>query len=191
MTRNLHYGVIAVALLGSSALAFAQENKAPQNSADEALVRSAPEAKSAPQAPPQISISPQASQPGLSAIEPVLVDGKLAVPGAPTGTQDEPAKFSAKNDAIDNLPTMAYPPALTAEQKQAIFQRVSEGQAPVSSISAKLSEQVPALTQLEDLPKDLADKTPSIRDYKFLRLQDKVLLVNPRESIVVGEITKQ
>ncbi len=192
MQRSLHYGVIALALLGSSALAAAQQSKAPQNSADEALVKSAPEAKAAPQAPPQTTLAPQASQPGLNASGPVLVDGKLAVTGAlPPGTQDEPAKFSARNDAMDHIPTMAYPPSLTEEQKRAIYQRVSEGQAPVSNITARPSEQVPALTKLEDLPRDLADKLPSISDYKFLRLQDKVLLVNPRESIVVGEITKQ
>jgi len=190
MQRSLHYGVIALTLLGSTVLATAQENKAPQNSADEALVKSAPEAKDAPQAPPQTTLAPQASQPGLNAAGPVLVDGKLAVPNAPKDAQTEPAKFSAKNDAMDNLPTMAYPPSLTVEQKQAIYQSVSAGQAPVSNITAGLSEQVPALMPMQELPRDLADKLPSIHDYKFVRLQDKILLVNPRESIVVGEITK-
>ena len=47
--------------------------------------------------------------------------GKLAVPGAPQGTQDEPAKTSAKNDKIDKTPIMAYPLALTDEQKRAIY----------------------------------------------------------------------
>ncbi len=189
MNRTLHYGVIALALLGSAAFAAAQQEKTQQNAADEALVKSAPEAKEAPQAPPQATpVTPQASQPGLNADGPILVDGKLAVPGAPQDTQDEPAKFSAKNDAVDKLPIMAYPPALTDEQKRAIYQRVSEGQAPVSNITAGPSEQVPATMKLEDLPRDVADNLPSIRDYKFLRLQDKVLLVNPRESTVVGEI---
>ncbi len=190
MKRSLHYGVIALALLDSSVLAAAQENKAPQNSADEALVKSAPEAKDAPQAPPQTALTPQASQPGLNADGPALIDGKLSttIGAAPQDTQDEPAKFSAKNDRIDNLPIMAYPLLLTDEQKRAIYQRVSQGQAPISTITAKPSEQIPALTQLEELPSDLA--VPAIADYKFLRLQDKVLLVNPRESIVVGEITQ-
>lgn len=187
MNRTLHYGVIAVALLTSAALAAAQQEKTQQNSADEALTRSAPEAKDAPQAPPQATQT-QASQPGLSPVQPVFVNGKLVVPGAPEGTQDEPAKFSARNDAIDNMPTMAYPPSLTDEQKRTIYQRVSEGQAPLSNIAAKPAEQIPASTKLEDLPRDLADNLPAIRDYKFLRLQDKVLLVNPRESTIVGEI---
>ena len=36
----------------------------------------------------------------------------------------------------------------------------------------------------------MAASMPSVADYKFLRLQDnRILVVNPRESIVVGEIT--
>jgi hypothetical protein len=31
---------------------------------------------------------------------------------------------------------------------------------------------------------------PSMRDYKYLRGTDRVLVINPRESIVVGEITQ-
>lgn len=188
MTRKLHYGVIALTLLTSTALAVAQQNKAPQNAADEALVKSAPEAKDAPQAPPQMSISPNASQPGLNAIEPAFANGSLAVPGAQQDTQTTPAKFSAKNDAIDQIPIMAYPAPLTVEQRQAIYQRVMQGQAPVVQVDAKPAELLPQSVEMQELPGDMAEKYPSIRDYKFIRLQDKILLVNPREGIVVGEI---
>jgi hypothetical protein len=40
------------------------------------------------------------------------------------------------------------------------------------------------------LPADLADKIPFLRDYKYVKLADKILLVNPRERIVIGEITQ-
>ncbi len=189
MNRILHYGVIALALLGSAALAAAQQEKTQQNSADEALTKSAPEAKAAPQAPPQATQTP-ASQPGLSQDGPVLVNGKLAVPGAPEDTQTVPAKFSARNDAIDKIPTMAYPAPLTAEQRQAIYQIVSQGQAPIIKVDAKPAELLPPSVEMQELPREVAEKYPSIRDYKFVRLEDKVLLVNPREGIVVGELAK-
>ena len=115
--------------------------------------------------------------------------GKLAVPGAPQGTQDEPAKTSAKNDQIDKTPIMAYPLALTDEQKRSIYQRLSQGAAPASNITAKPSEQVPATLALQELPPEMAASMPSVADYKFLRLDNRILVVNPRESIVVGEIT--
>jgi hypothetical protein len=31
---------------------------------------------------------------------------------------------------------------------------------------------------------------PGVADYKFLPLHNRILVVNPRESIVVGEITQ-
>lgn len=192
--QRSHYGLIAITLLvgtsivAGASVAAAQQEKTQQNAADEALTKSAPEAKDEPQAPPQTAPT-QASQPGLNADGPALTDGKLAEPGAPQGTQDEPAKFSAKNDRIDNLPIMAYPLAITDEQRKAIFQRLSQGNGPVSNITAKLSEQVPATLALEELPQDMRASMPSVGDYKFLRLTDRILVVNPRESVVVGEIT--
>jgi hypothetical protein len=190
MARKLHYGVIALALIGSTTLAIAQQNKSPQNAADEALTRTAPEAKDAPQAPPQMSIGPDASQPGLDAAGPVLVNGSLAVPGALQDTQTAPAKFSAKNNEIDKMPIMAYPPPLTVEQRQAIYQQVSQGEAPVVSLRTELqpAQLLPSSIELQSLPADMVEKYPSIADYKYIRLEDRILLVNPREGIVVGEI---
>ena len=110
MRRILHYGVSALMLFGSTAIAIAQQEKTQQNSADEALTRSAPEAKQAPQAPPQITQT-QASQPGMQPQEPAFINGKLAAPGAPQDAQTEPAKFSAKNDAKDKQPLVAGQPS--------------------------------------------------------------------------------
>ena len=194
--QRFHPGLIAVALLAATSVALAQQEKTQQNAADEALTRSAPEAKDSPQAPPQIRQN-EASQPGLQPDGEALSGGKLAAPSAPQGTQDEPAKFSAKNDKLDKTPIMAYPLALTDEQKRAIYQRLTQGAEPgltggasqASEITAKLSEQVPATLALQELPPEMAASMPSVADYKFLRLKDRILVVNSRESVVVGEIT--
>jgi hypothetical protein len=192
--RRSHHGLLAITLLfgvsivAGTSLAVAQQEKTQQNAADEALNKSAPEAKDHPQAPPQTAPT-QASQPGIAADAPAMTDGRLTAPGAPEASQDEPAKFSAENNRIDNLPILAYPLSLTSEQKSAIYQRLSQGSGPVSNINAKVSQQVPATLALEELPPEMLASIPSIRDYKFLRLSDRVLVVNPRESVVVGEIT--
>jgi len=148
------------------------------------------------QAPPAAKQN-EASQPGTQQDGQALSGGKLAAPGAQQGTQDEPAKTSARNDRIDKTPIMAYPLSLSDEQKRAIYQRLTQGAepglsggaTPASNITAKPSEQVPATLALQELPPEMAASMPSVADYKFLRLQDKILVVNPRESIVVGEIT--
>ena len=186
--KRFHVGVMALALLAGTSLALAQETKTQQNSADEALTRSAPEAKDPPQAKPGISASDQASQPGLYSGG-LLEGGKLAVPGAASGSQDEPSKTSAKNEQVDKTPIMAYPIPLTDEQKRAIFQRLTQGDVPKSNITAKLSEEVPATLSLQELPEEMRASIPAVSDYKFLRTGDKILVINPRESIVVGEIT--
>src|SRR5262245_8862806 len=48
---------------------------------------------------------------------PVLVNGALNVPGAPTDSQTVPAKFSTRNATIDKLPTMAAQLSLNDEQR--------------------------------------------------------------------------
>ena len=60
---------------------------------------------------------------------------------------------------------------------------------PASDITAKPSEQVPATLALQELPPEMAASMPSVADYKFLPLNNRILVVNPRESMVVGEIT--
>jgi hypothetical protein len=188
--QRFHTGVIAVALLAGASLAFAQPEKTQQNSADEALTRSAPEAKDAPQAPAAAKQN-DASQPGLQQnTGPALTDGKLTAPGSPQDSQDVPSKVSARNAQLDHTPIQAFPLFLTDEQKRAIYQKITEGTAPVSNVNYKVTEEVPALLALQELPADMAASMPSVRDYRYLRAADRVLVVNPRESIVVGEITQ-
>lgn len=185
--QRFHYGVIAIALLAGTSIGAAQQEKTQQNSADEALTRSAPEAKDPPAAPAAARQN-EASQPGTQQQGAPFTEGRLTAPGAPQESQDAPAKFSGKNDEIDKTPIMAYPIPLNDEQKRAIAQHLS--QTPVSNITAKPSEEIPATLALQELPQELAAGMPTVRDYKFLHLSDRILIVNPRESIVVGEIAK-
>jgi hypothetical protein len=187
--QRFHYGMIAIALLAGTSLAVAQQEKTQQNSADEALTRSAPEAKDQPQAPPAARQN-EASQPGTQQNNQPFTDGKLSVPAAPQGAQADPAKFNARNDQIDHAPILAYPLLLSDEEKGALYQQLSQLPAASVEINAKPSQQVPTTLELQELPADLAAKLPGIRDYKFLRLSDRILVVNPRESVVVGELTK-
>jgi hypothetical protein len=44
--------------------------------------------------------------------------------------------------------------------------------------------------ELWDLPPGVEDQIPAVRGYKFVKGQDKVLLVSPPNRVVVGEITR-
>ena len=119
----------------------------------------------------------------------VFVDGRLAVPGAPADSQTDPAKYSERNNALDELPTMAFPLPLTDEQRQRI--RAAVGKAPVESASAQSADLLPSGITVRDLPRELTAEIPATRNLGYVRTSDKILLVSPPNRIVVGEIADQ
>jgi hypothetical protein len=126
---------------------------------------------------------------GTQENQPAFTDGKLASPGAPQDAQDDPSKFSKKNAALDDKSILDQPLLITDDQKRAVYQQLSQGPAATSNITAKISEQVPATLALQELPQEIKTGMPGIGDYKYLRLSDRILVINPRENVVVGEIT--
>jgi hypothetical protein len=116
----------------------------------------------------------------------VFVNGKLNVPGAPADSQTVPAKFSARNDKIDNTPIMAMSLGLSDEQKRAIAEAVGRANTPVSQISSKPSEELPWDVTIHDLPNVTTD--PTLPDVKYVRTPGGILLVRPSNRVVVGEI---
>jgi hypothetical protein len=116
----------------------------------------------------------------------VLVDGKLNVPGAPKDSQTVPAKFSERNDRIDKLPIMAMPLGLSDAQRRAILASVKQAGQPVQSTSTKPSEELPANIVVHDL--GASSDIPEVARLKYVRTPQGVLLVEPSNRIVVGEI---
>jgi hypothetical protein len=119
----------------------------------------------------------------------VLVDGKLNVPGAPADSQTVPAKFSERNDKIDKLPIMAMPLGLSDAQRRAILDSVKQADRPVQTTSAKPAEELPIGIEVHDL--GVAANIPEVANLKFVQTPDRVLLVQPSNRIVVGEIANK
>jgi hypothetical protein len=116
-----------------------------------------------------------------------LVNGALNVPGAPTDSQTVPAKFSKRNDAIDRVPVMAMPVlAFSNEQKRSIIDAVHGANPPVQSTSAKPAEELPIGIIVQDWPAAASD--PAFAKMKYVRAQDRILLVEPTNRVVIGEI---
>ena len=117
----------------------------------------------------------------------VFVNGALNVPGAATDSQTVPAKFSKRNDAIDHLPVMAMQVmGFSNEQKRSIIDAVHGANPPVQSTSAKASEELPIGIAMQDWPAAASD--PAFAKMKYVRAQDRILLVEPTNRIVIGEI---
>ena len=115
----------------------------------------------------------------------VLVNGKLNVAGAPADGQTVPAKFSARNDAIDKLPILGMSLGFSDKQKRAIADTVRKTNAPVTASTAKVSDELATSVVVQDWP---AATDPAFAKLKFVRAQDRILLVEPANRIVVGEI---
>jgi len=118
----------------------------------------------------------------------VFVNGQLAVPGAPTDTQTAPAKFSERNAKLDKIPIMARSLGLSDEQKRSIADSVGKSDAPVSQMSAKPADILPANTPVSEFSADLKASVPMMGNLHFIRTSDKILLVRSPNMVVTGEI---
>jgi hypothetical protein len=118
---------------------------------------------------------------------PVLVNGALAVEGAPADSQTVPSIYSERNARLDGLPIMAMPLGLSEEDKRRIAESVRADNATQAPTGAQPSQQLPSGIEMHELPKGVAD-IPAVRDLKYVRLSDRILLVQAPNRIVVGEI---
>jgi len=116
----------------------------------------------------------------------VFVNGALNVAGAPADSQTVPAKFSKRNDAIDKVAIMAMPLGLSDAQKRTIVDAVRAGKAPVVTTAAKPAQELPWDVVVQDMPASAND--PAFARLKIVRAQDRVLLIEPSNRVVVGEI---
>ena len=116
-----------------------------------------------------------------------LVNGAWNVPTAPADSQTVPAKFSKRNDAIDQVPIMAMPAlGLSDEQKKAIVASVKAANSPVQTTSAKPAEELPWGVTVHDL--GISSNDPALARMKIVRAQDRILLIDASNRIVIGEI---
>jgi hypothetical protein len=114
----------------------------------------------------------------------VLVNGALAVPGAPANTDTVPAKFSAKNAADDELITIAYTfKPLTDDERRAIYQSLKD-QPAGSVFNADIGTKLPPGIELRPVPEELAARVPQTRDYRYAVAMDRVLLVGTGRTVV-------
>src|SRR5262249_8011067 len=192
-----HTIALAVLLVAGLGLAAAQtpsesstQPKAPAEQNPSAQQTQQPDANnpSAAQVPPGEPKSVHTPETG-----PAFVNGSLAATGADKNSQTAPAKFSARNDAEDHLPIVAFAfKNLSDEQKRAIVASVKDaktappkGTAP-SEAYAKPSMQLPRSADLRALPDAVTAQMPELKPYRYNTVGDKVLLVDPKNHTVVA-----
>jgi hypothetical protein len=107
------------------------------------------------------------------------------------GPETTPAKFNEDVAARDRIPIMARPLPLNDEQKQQIYDRVMNSeQIPVTQTTAQPATILPGAIELSELSPAIDEQIPAVRGYKYVKLQDRVLVVSPSNRVVVGEIRR-
>jgi hypothetical protein len=60
----------------------------------------------------------------------------------------------------------------------------------VDAPAAEVADALPGEVQLQDLPMSVTRKLPLIKDYKFVKFDDRILVVNPTSRVVVVMIPR-
>jgi Protein of unknown function (DUF1236) len=179
---DLRMTIAVLVLVGGASLALAQQAPPPepQQRTQQEQWQHTPSGKHGKEEP---SSHAPTSKPQDDTL---LVNGALAVPGAPADIDTVPAKFSEKKAADDELITIAYTfKSLSDDNRRAIYQKLKD-QAAASTFNADIGTQLPPTVELHAMPDDVAKQIPQTRDHQYTVAHDRVLLVSPLNRIVVG-----
>jgi len=81
---------------------------------------------------------------------------------------------------------------LTDEQRGHIFDGIMKlRDAPVADVPApEVAAALPSSVALQELPVSVTREIPMVQGYKFVKLDDRILLVSPRDRSVVAEMPR-
>lgn len=196
-------GAMAFSLLGTSALlaqstAPAQEQSPTQQSFPAQPERSGQTSAPNHTVPPPGDAQPKAplaDQAKPAAVGPAQANtaGTIASETPPGATgQTMPSTISKENAALDKLPTTAMQFPMTDEQKKLVAKSVAA--APKTETNADLSKlhvamSLPIGTQTQAFSGELIQQFPAAGRYKYIKVGDRTLIVDPPNQTVVGEIS--
>jgi hypothetical protein len=98
--------------------------------------------------------------------------------------------FSAAADSSWTAPKDRV--TLSGAQELAILRSISrqgiKRETAPSGFEAEIGQPVPKSITLHKLPSDVVRQVPTVEEYKYARLQNDLLIVNPRDKIAVDVI---
>ncbi len=204
MRKAIWSGAIALSLFGYGALA--QTVPAQEQTAAEAQKQSFPAQPQSPSSttapdhttPPPPNAQPQAplaDQAKPAAVGPAQANtaGSIQSDTPPGATaQTMPSTISKENAALDKQPITARQFPLTDEQKKLISSSVSGSKSQSSESLSKVhvAGYLPIDVMGQEFSPELKQQIPSAGRYKFVKLDRSVLIIDPVNETVVGEITQ-
>ena len=199
MSRVAFCSLTALALISSVALAQTpsmgqEQQKAPQDkplgktSAPDSTIPPTGEAQ--PKAPIADQSKPAAVGPAQANTASNVSNTREGPPGA-TG-QTMPSTISADNARLDKLPTTALQFPLTEEQKKLIAKSVASAPKTTGANLANVhvADFLPAGIAAQDFTLEVMTEIPAAKQYKFVKLEKRVLVVDATNLTVVGEFVQ-
>ena len=90
--------------------------------------------------------------------------------------------------------TVAGPLVLTPTQRTTVYRTIVKERpvvsAPAAVVEVQVGQPVPASAQLYAIPETVGVEVPAIKAYKYMYVNNRVVLVDPATSMVVGEIAE-
>ena len=146
-----------------------------------------PTAEAQPKAPIADQSAPAAVGPSqANTASSVLSNGPIGATG-----QTMPSTISAENAKRDKLPTTALQFPLSDEQKQLIAKSVARAplaQSKDDLAKVHVADFLPTATPTQDFTLEVMQEIPAAKQYRFVKLDKRVLIVDAANMTVVGEI---
>ena len=203
MRTSVRLGVLALALLGSTGFAAAQDpgRNVGQNPAAQTPSGATPPTNGRALTDPATQghnagpweTTGSAKDGGPAASN----NGAPLEPGGPPGAtgQTMPSTRSSQNAAEDKRIIVSHTLNLGDEQKQKIAQLMSAQMSAStsgsgSSESLTVGNTLPASVTMLDFPASVNEQMPEMQKYKYVQMPDKLLIVEPNNRVVVGIVTR-
>ena len=149
-----------------------------------ALALASPGLAAAQPAPQQAD---PAHQPETVGVAPADVPADYTVAGATRQTM--PSTISKENAGLDRLPIMAREFPLTTDQKKMIYGSISKAAStPGGDMKIGIAQELPFGTSFQEFPKDVTAQIPDAARFRYVKLTNRVLIVNPVNRVVIGDI---
>jgi hypothetical protein len=88
-------------------------------------------------------------------------------------------------------PPGAGPLSLSEEQRGAVHAGIVGERTPITLLpDPDNTPSIPEFVPMQDMPAALTASVPAVKDYKYVKLHDRILLVNPANRAVVAQIPR-
>ena len=194
MRKTVYLGTVALMLCGIGYAAAQQspqqgppDTPTPPGRATAPMHTIPPTGAAQPQAPLADQSKPAAVGPSQAAA--TGASSPQEVPGATRQTM--PSTISVENARQDKLPITAFQLPLNDEQRRKIVESIGRMPGPtLNNMPVTVSSKLPFNVEMHEMPPDIVAAMPETANYKFVKLPDRVLIVDPPNWTVVKEISK-